>query len=607
MQNVIIPEGQPRPGPFRHLVPAADGIMDALQDDEINTIVVRAPVQLMKTTLLINSLLYNACERPAPMLVFEPDDNLSKAFIEDKLDPIAAAIAELRAEFTNQPKSSRTRKCAGGSITILSGLAANPQVARSAKFIYIDEYRSFKDDLYQSIRGRATQYVESGAKIYATSSAGEHGVCRTTQLLDQSDWRDWRVPCPECGAEQGLVWDQVEWTDDDPYSAVYVCIHCHYKMTDDELLDANTGGRWVATKTSDRPGIAGFDCNFMASPFVSLSWGVGEFIAANKQMKRTGSIEQVKQFFEDWLAEPFKPGAGMRPDILNKKCRAPYAAGDAPDWVSNIILCVDVQDDRLEYEFSGWSAVEVEAEQDAHRVREQGTQKFKLSSLTFAGKFYQLRRAGLHYGQLIGDPGLADVWQQLDVLRCETRFRVGGRVWVRPTIGLIDSGGHHTQETKKYVHKIVAEYAAGAPQGCHIWGCKGASTAGQPLIRQSGHKDTRIDWGGNFYMLGVDSAKDLCHAMLRASRYARQKDKAAVYPAGKKTAGYDLKYFEGLCAEKKEYVTGRDGHATVRWFKDTATPNEPLDLYAYSLAAAHLVGISRMLADTKRIAERLAA
>lgn len=603
--NVVIPEDSdsPRPGPFRHLVPAADGIMDALQDPDIHTVIVRAPVQLMKTTILVNAMLYWMCETPGPMLVFEPDDPLAKMFLKKKLDPLARQIPELAADFTGNPKSSREREFAGGDLEVLSGLASSPEVARTAKYILVDEFRKFREDLIQSFRGRGAQYAEMGMKMYVTSSCGDFGACRTTAALEASDWRVWEVPCPECGALQPLEWESVEWTEE-PHTARLACGECSHRLTDAELKAANKKGRWRPTRKPDRPGIAGFTCNFMASPFVSLAWGVAEFVGADRHMKRTGQEEQLKQFFQDWLAIPFQSGGGMQPKILEKKCRAPFKAGHAPAWVSNITLCVDTQDDRLEWEFAGWAAVEVEAEQDAHRVRKEGAPKFAASSLAFAGRFYQLRRAGLQYGVIEGDPGLSDVWDKLDVIRTGTRFAVGGKVMLRPTVGLIDSGGHHGEEVKKFVHRIVAETAAGSPRGCAVWGCKGASVAGQPLIRLSGHKDTLRDWGGNFYLLGTDGAKDLCHAMLRASRYAKQKDKSAVYPRGK-GAGYDLQYFEGLCSEKKMHEADKRNRVSVRWFKDASTRNEPLDLFVYSLAAAHLIGLPRMVADAKRVAERL--
>ena len=91
-RRVVIPEGQPRPGRFRHIVPAADGLMEAFEDPDINTIVLRAPVQMTKTTWIVNSILWAASESPAEMLVYQPDDELGRMFLEERLDPIAAAV-----------------------------------------------------------------------------------------------------------------------------------------------------------------------------------------------------------------------------------------------------------------------------------------------------------------------------------------------------------------------------------------------------------------------------------------------------------------------------------------------------------------------------------
>ena len=603
-ENVVIPEGQPRPGKFRHLVPAADEVMEALTDDDVNTVVLRSSVQTMKTTILVNAILYYARQAPAGILVFEPDDKLSKQFLMERLDPLAVHIPQLGIDFATQLETKRDRVFPGGRLDALSGLAANPQVARTAKYILIDEYRRFRDDLYQSIRGRMILYALDGAKLFATSSAGDHGACRTTQLLQQSDMREWRAPCPDCGEEQPLVWDSVQWTDEDSTTAVYVCLHCHYHIVNAELDEANRAGRWVPTRKPDRPGLVGFSCNVLASPFVPLDYVVAEWIAANKHMQRTGSEQQVRQFFQDSLAEPYRPGAGMRPDILNRKCRIPYKPGESPPWVSNIILSVDVQDDRLEYEFSGWAAIEVPSEQDAHRVRND-LRTFHLTPLTFDGRFYQLRRAGLEYGKISGDPGLNDVWEQLDLLRRTRRFSIGA-ISLASSVGMVDSGGHHTSQVKAYVNRISNEYASGAPQGCWIYGCKGASQPGQPLVRQSPNADTRIDWGGDFLLLGVDGAKDWCHAMLRASRYAPGDRKPAVYPSigpDDAPAGYGQPYFESLCAEKKMHVTNRYGQSMVRWVKDAGTPNEALDLFAYSLAGAHLLGLATFINAADRIAK----
>ena len=98
--------------------------------------------------------------------------------------------------------------------------------------------------------------------------------------------RQWRVPCPDCGGDQLLEWEHVKWSGTDPATAVYVCVHCHYELTNDELQTANRIGTWKPTREPDRPGLVGFHCNFLASPFVPLSWAVGEWLAANAHMHK---------------------------------------------------------------------------------------------------------------------------------------------------------------------------------------------------------------------------------------------------------------------------------------------------------------------------------
>lgn len=606
-RRVVIPEGQPKPGPFRHLVPAADGIMAAIEDPAVNTIVIRAPVQMMKTTLLVNTILWLAAEHPSEMLIYQPDDELAGSFLSKRLDPIAQRIPAIAGGFAKDVATrDRTRTFPGGDLIALSGLAQSPEVARSAKYIFIDEYRKFRDDLYQSIRGRMTMYAEDGAKLIATSSAGEHGACRTTALLNQSDMREWRVPCLSCDKRQKLAWDSVKWVGDDPDTAVYVCNHCHCEWTDDELREANRAGTWRATRKPDRPGLAGFDCNFLASPFVSMTWAVGEWLAANAHMHKTGSEAQVRAFVRDFLAEPYRPGAGMKPEILNRKLRISYPTDAAvPDWVTTVTLCIDVQDNRLEYEYAGWRAVEVPSEQDAHRLRVE-QQTYHLSPLVFDGRFYQYRRAGLEYGVLPGDPGLGQVWEALDEMRTRRRFAVGepdSNLLLRPQVALIDSGGHCGEQVKAYVCRVADEYAAGAARGCPVYPVKGASTPGQPLWRNSPSEATRVEWGGYFLLIGVDGAKDWCHAMVKQSRYAVVDQKTAVYPVLTDSRGYGLKYFEGLCSESKQYAMNRYGQARVAWTKDPATANEPLDLYAYSLVAVHQIGLGVLLEQARRAAD----
>ena len=92
--------------------------------------------------------------------------------------------------------------------------------------------------------------------------------------------------------------------------------------------------------------------------------------------------------------------------------------------------------------------------------------------------------------------------------------------------------------------------------------------------------------------------------MLRQSRFALDGLKSAVYPAEEAT-GYDLEYFEMLLAEHRENTANRYGQVVRRWVKAPNVPNEGLDLYAYSLAGVHLIGVGALLARGRRAAAAL--
>lgn len=55
----------------------------------------------------------------------------------------------------------------------------------------------------------------------------------------------------------------------------------------------------------------------------------------------------------------------------------------------------------------------------------------------------------------------------------------------------------------------------------------------------------------------------------------------------------DDEFYEGFCSEV-QVAKHRNGHPYMVWEKLPGVRNEPLDLMVYSLAAAHLAGLTRM-------------
>ena len=65
-------------------------------------------------------------------------------------------------------------------------------------------------------------------------------------------------------------------------------------------------------------------------------------------------------------------------------------------------------------------------------------------------RWYRLRRAALSYHRLRGDPGAAQVWEDLAELS-ETLIPHASGVLIRPAVTGIDVGGHYGPQVSEFV------------------------------------------------------------------------------------------------------------------------------------------------------------
>ena len=202
---------------------------------------------------------------------------------------------------------------------------------------------------------------------------------------------------------------------------------------------------------------------------------------------------------------------------------------------------VDVQDDRLEIEITGW------------------------------GKGYE--SWGILYKKINGSPELDSTWDKLEqFLDTELYFENGNSLLIAATC--IDTGGHFTTEVYKFLKRMERKQKK-------IFGIKGMGGEGIPLINKVSTNNVEKV---RIFLLGVDSGKEIlmtrlktvdegpgyCHFPINADR------------------GYDETYIKGLTSEQR-VVSVKDNRATLKWVKKSGTRNEPLDLRNYSTAAAEIL------------------
>ena len=514
------------------------GMMDAVSDPDIETVVLMTAAQIGKTELINNVVGFHIHQDPAPMLVVQPTLEMAQTWSKDRLAP-AIRDTPVLLEKIGDPKSRSSgnttlhKSFVGGHVTACGANSPSSLASRPCRLILCDEVDRYpisagtEGDPVSLAKKRATTFFNR--KIILVSTPTERGNSRIEQAYDESDKRKYMVPCRHCGEKQELVWANVRFTDADPSTAEYVCDHCGSCWSDADRYKAIRQGEWVATGKGDGK-TAGFHISALYSPWTSLESIVSDFLASKRDPMR------LKTWVNTTLGETWEEQGEML-DEHDLILRCEDWGDELPDDVLMLTAGVDVQDDRLEYEIVGWG---------------RGEETWSIE-----------------YRTLYGDPSTAELWMQLDeVLRQKYVHPISGDMAIRSTC--IDSGGHYTQQVYNYCKTRA---------GNRIFAIKGVGGEGKPITG----KPTKNNIGKiNLFPVGVDTAKELVYARLKMT------DEGAGYchfPIGR-----NEEYFRMLTAEKKivKYFKGRPRR---EWVK-IRPRNEALDCRVYATAAFSLLNIN---------------
>jgi phage terminase large subunit GpA-like protein len=86
-------------------------IMDAINDDETETIIVMSSAQVGKTELILNTIGYFIDQDPAPIMLVQPTLELAQAFSKDRLAPMVRDTAPLRKKIRDTKSRDSGNKC----------------------------------------------------------------------------------------------------------------------------------------------------------------------------------------------------------------------------------------------------------------------------------------------------------------------------------------------------------------------------------------------------------------------------------------------------------------------------------------------------------------
>jgi phage terminase large subunit GpA-like protein len=578
-------------GPWRtSVVEVARGPMMAVTEPGVRTITAMTCTQLLKTSLLENTIGRFANLDPCPMLLTQPKEGSVKAFSKERLVPMIKATPTLRKVFgdvrsRNSNDTMQYKDFPGGFLALESAGSPTNLAMRAIRITLLDEidkYETTKEgDPVLLAEERTSTFVTNSLHIRTCSPTWEE-TSRIYRSYLESDQRRPFVKCPGCQYEQTLeFFAHVHWSRNEdgehyPMTAAIFCEKCGCQWTEAQRLSImQTVGavRWRQTREfkccdvvqkpietrkwkwdaknqvglaccehCEKPAVpnthAGFTVSKLYSPFITIPE------LAQKWIDSKDDPESKQTFYNTQLGRPFKLSSAKKVETNALALRAEAYAAEVPMGACVLTAGIDIQSGsevrtgRAEIEIVGWGIGE-ESWSIEHKIIE-------------------------------GDPSTAMFWRDVDAYLLKTwKHESGNLMVVRGAC--IDSGGHNTEDVYKFARARMSR---------RVWAIKGASDrSGQwsptwavPKL-ESGK--TRVT-GYKPQMIGVNSAKEVIANRLQledlGSGYCH-------FPVGRPNAYFDQLTSEDLITEKVK------GTITKRWVLKRGRANEALDCRVYAYAA----------------------
>ncbi len=553
------------PGPYRLAVtPYIREILDCITDRSVEIVCCQKSAQVAWTDGVLNNAIgYYIDVDPGPMLALFPTEDMGERYSKFKLTPMIRDTPALKSKIADSKSRDSgntmlSKSFTGGALVIAGSNAPAKLADAPMRFIFVEE----PDRCSRNAGGEGSSLKLAfertktfhNRKIILGGSPTIKGASAIESEMENSDQRHLYIPCPHCEFMQTLKWVNVKWEKiegrdhkvfgrHDPKTAVLECENCHQTFTNAQKNKQMAKCVWIAH--AEFTGKAGFYLNELYSPFpkATLAHVVEKFLEANKSLK-AGDDTLMITWTNTSMGETYE-GKGDRPAWAEIKARAePYRMLTVPMGGLFLTCGVDTQDNRLSLVVRAWGA-------------------FEESWLVY-------------WIELYGDPGLADVWKQLDrVLSMGFRHESGSELKIVSTA--IDTGGHHAHDVYNYVR--TRHYL-------NVHAVKGSSIPGRQVDGKKTPQD--VKWNGTvikngvqLWHIGTDIAKGIIYNRL----------KLPVGP-GYMHASLEVEeeYFEQLTSEKLVPVLNKNGFTIHEW-KKMRTRNEALDCEVYAYFAALRAGM----------------
>lgn len=548
-------------------LPFQVAIINAMANDDIREVNFVKSARVGYTKMLLGVAAYLLEHKKRNGLIWQPTDGDAELFVKKHVEPMIRDVPKLRALAPWFGKKHRDntlelkRFANGRGLEMRGGKAAKNYREASPDFGIYDELAAFDDDIEKegspTFLGDKRMEGSTHPKSIRGSTPKIAGQCQIERAASESPhFMRYHVKCPHCGGEQYLKWGGpdaefgIKWDGADHHSAFYLCEVTGCVIRQHEL-DYERIERWICERTGiwTRDAIDWFDNQDQPipppesvtfhiwtaySPFTTWVRIASDFLKAKDDQGK------LKTFVNTTLGETWEDETGEKLEWEAIAARREVWAAPVPDGVLYITVGADTQDDRFEFEITGWGA---------------GEESWVLD-----------------YQRLYGDLHRSEIWERLHEQFSRQFVKASGEV-LDIGLVLIDSGGHYTDEVYQFCRRNSHKYIP----------IRGATTMGKPIITFPRKRNRK---GVYLSEVGTDSAKDVLYGRLGdvPPSLAGPLPGYRHHPVAEWADDF---YFKGLTCERKrvEFVKGR---RVYRWVAPSGARNEPTDCAVYALAGIRL-------------------
>jgi phage terminase large subunit GpA-like protein len=547
--RILTTRSSPEAGPWNtDRTPFLKDIMDDLSPfSRCEQIVFMKGAQIGGTECGNNWIGFVIHHAPGPMMAVQPTTEMAKRNSKQRIAPLIEDSPALR----NLVKESRSRDSGntqlakefpGGILVMVGANSAKGLRSMSARYLFLDEVDGYPGDVdgegepCQLAIARTTNYARR--KIFICSTPVISGRSRIEKFYNESDQRQYWVPCPFCVEMQVLRFENLRWPKKNPDAAHYHCESCGRSIPDHAKNFMLRRGEWRAQQVNDGK-VHGYHLSSLYSPVGWLSWGQ----IAKRYDEAVGDREKLQVFQNTVLGQPWAD-VGEVPDTdrLYER-REKYFIGQVPQGGLLLTAGADVQKLRIEVEIVAWG---------------RGKQSWSIDYRVFEG-----------------DTTQPAVWDQLAAMLDEDFPTVYGQP-LRIAKLAVDSG-FNTTTVYDFVRKMSAQRVMAIKGDSRV-----SSLVGAPSLIEVGPLG-RLRYGIRLWPLNTSIAKEELYRWLRLS--VPDRENGEPWPVGFcHFPQYSKEYFEQLTAE--QLVTKTVGSMRRTVWEKRRDRNEALDCRIYARAAA---------------------